>query len=181
MIALLSMLAAMLDPTAQAGLDTRDIAQVLAACAKAEAAGDANGMLAAACALTFADARAPDDTPDLSKVWAGKAKSMGAVATPDNCPQWRGRTRGPAYRRAVVRAHATYTTDQVFTGGERAEISLEATNGGDLTLGVSDRGGGVICAASRNQCAWTPAWTQSFTISIQSYDDRDQAFYLISN
>lgn len=95
---------------------------------------------------------------------------------------YRGRTLGPAYRRASVAPGARLTIDQVFYAGERAEIAAQASNGGNIALAIHNPRNEAVCAKSLSpsaNCNWLPIFTERFSIELENRGSQPASVYIV--
>lgn len=174
---------------------------VLAACTNAATAqlamprptgdllGDAAALLATAELASDAAERAPiierlnamnvvlaeGEAEDPLATWRSEYQAKGG--TP-----YRGRTLGPAYRRAQVAPGARLKIDQVFYAGERAEIAAQASNGGNVALAIHNPRNEAVCAKSlapSANCNWLPIFTERFSIELENRGTQPASVYIV--
>jgi len=145
--------------------------------ASAEMAWDAGRMGEVRAALASLDALGAKslDERDPASEW-------GAAAGYSE-PPMRGRTLGPGYRRGTLEAGETMRLEQSFLSGERAMVSLSASQANRLALTVSHPDRRRVCAGSSTpvDCSWLPLITQRFTIQITNRGPDRASYYLVTN
>ena len=99
-------------------------------------------------------------------------------------PVWRGRTLGPAYRRARLAPGESMAMEQVFYAGERAEIAAQASRGAKVELAIRDREAKKVCARTLSpqaRCLWLPRFTERFAITLTNHGTKPASIYLVLN
>jgi hypothetical protein len=95
---------------------------------------------------------------------------------------WRGRTLGPAYRRAQVAAGASLRIEQVFYAGQRAEIAAQASSGGQVALKIANPRAQAVCAqqlSPRGTCNFLPIYTERFSIELENTGNSSASVYIV--
>ena len=115
-------------------------------------------------------AAAEGETDDPLAAWRAEATAAGASR-----PVYRGRTLGPAYRRAQIAPGARLQIEQIFYAGERAEIAAQSHGGQPIALEIRNPRTGKVCVAElapKASCNWLPLFTERFSIELvnQSHD-----------
>lgn len=179
---------------------------VLAACAHAgepplAVAGAADPLAEAAAALAAAEIAptAAERTPFLRQVEAlrltpveddaeGAALLARWKAEAPPAPQdavYRGRTLGPAYRRASIQPGETIEIEQIFYAGERAEIAAQSTGGQPVDLEIRtqrDAATPPVCAAKLEpvgKCRWLPLFTARFKMKLVNRGGKPASVYIV--
>lgn len=150
---------------------------------------DAAALLAAADSARTADERAPlierldaldvrlaeGALDDPLAIWRSEHQSSGAAP-------WRGRTLGPAYRRARVSAGTTLRIEQVFYAGQRAEIAAQTSGGGQVALEIANPRAEAVCArqlSPRAACNFLPIFTERFSIELENTGTQPASVYIV--
>ncbi|ANU07031.1 hypothetical protein [Paraurantiacibacter namhicola] len=95
---------------------------------------------------------------------------------------WRGRTLGPAYRRARLAPGESMEMEQVFYAGQKAEIAAHASKGARVELTISDRDTKRVCARSlspKAKCLWLPRFTERFAITLTNRGERPASVFIV--
>ncbi|GAA0271311.1 hypothetical protein GCM10009127_09360 [Alteraurantiacibacter aestuarii] len=101
---------------------------------------------------------------------------------PSSATPFRGRTLGPAYRRARLEAGESVRIEQIFYAGERADIAAQASSGSNVALEISNPREEAICArplAPRANCSWLPIFTERFSIELENRGTEATSIYLV--
>ena len=144
---------------------------------------DAKALRTAAQILQSLGAR-PDveQDDDLSSRWASQAKSIDPVT---ELPVYRGRALGPSYKKGMVSALSTVSTDQIFLAGRKASVALVPVSSKPMSIRISDGQGKNICNRSTSaepaNCEWLPLFTERYRINIQTSASQPVTYYLVSN
>ena len=157
----------------------------------------AESPAALAVSLLSAAEASPDDASRLPYVQ--RLDSLGVRAEQDQAddplsawradivqegPVWRGRTLGPAYRRARLAPGESMAMEQVFYAGERAEIAAQASRDANVELAIRDREAKKVCArtlAPQARCLWLPRFTERFAITLTNRGAKPASIYLVLN
>ena len=151
-------------------------AELLAA---ADAAADRRGRTGrrdlgkAVVKLERIGARAQDGQEDVVADWRDLA---GAAATG---PAYRGRVLGPAYRRGWLEPGAELKVEQLFLGGQAANVAVAATPDQPLHLTVQGADAAARCGASARDCRWVPIFTERYTIRVRNGGSARARYYLV--
>ena len=126
-----------------------------------------------------------DGTIDLQKSWASTARSLNGGAEP---AAYRGRVKGPAYRKNILAAGASETLHEIYYAAEAAELTLK---GSGLALSVTEqvssngKTSGPICSAHDivvpASCQWMPLWTAKYDIVITNHGENPAPYLLVTN
>lgn len=95
---------------------------------------------------------------------------------------WRGRTLGPAYRRAQVGAGERLRIEQVFFAGQRAQIAAQASGGGQVALEIANPRAQAVCAqqlSPRGTCDFLPIYTERFSIELENTGSQSASVYIV--
>ncbi|MGC1271442.1 MAG: hypothetical protein WA842_12695, partial [Croceibacterium sp.] len=98
---------------------------------------------------------------------------------------YRGRTLGPAYRRASIKPGETIEIEQIFYAGERAEIAAESTGGQPVELEIRtqrDTATPPVCAAKlepAGKCRWLPLFTARFKMKLVNHGGKAASVYIV--
>jgi hypothetical protein len=95
---------------------------------------------------------------------------------------WRGRTLGPAYRRAQVGAGESLRIEQVFYAGQRAEIAAQTSSGGQVELKIANPRAQAVCAqqlSPRGTCNFLPIYTERFSIELENTGNSSASVYIV--
>lgn len=175
----LAALAAIMAAPAQEPVDGVSLA--IARGAAAEEAGDGKAMLAAARSLEALGARPADGAADLAAHLRRQAAARGVR---DELPRTRGRALGPAYSEGILQPGETLSTEQVFLGGQKAEIGLVPQPRRSLTIHIAARDWqicGRAVQALKATCSWLPIFTQRVEIRVTNPGSLPTRYYLVSN
>ena len=100
-------------------------------------------------------------------------------------PPQRGRGLGPGYRLGTLASGEILRLEQIFLGGERADIAAQTLGSGALRLEIaaSDNGHAACAppAAIRSRCHWVPVFTQRFAIRLTNISGAPVPYYLAIN
>ncbi len=163
-----------------------------ASIAMPEPSGD---LLADAAALLVAAEQADSDEARMPLVERLDAMQVAVFEDSDDDPlaEWRsalpkgstqvyrGRTLGPAYRRAQLPPGESMRIEQIFYAGERAELVAQ-TNGGEVALKVANPRAEAVCdkqLAPRADCRWLPIFTERFSIELENRSSDQASVYLV--
>ncbi len=151
--------------------------------------GDAAALLAAADSARDASQRAPlierldalnvrlaDGAVD-DPLGSWRSQHQSTSAEP-----WRGRTLGPAYRRAQVGAGERLRIEQVFYAGQRAEIAAQASGGGQVALAIANPRAEAVCEqplSPRGSCKFLPIYTERFSIELENSGSQSASVYIV--
>lgn len=158
------------DPT---GDPLSDVAALLAAAEGARTADQRAPLIARLDALDVRLAEGAADDP--LATWRREHQASGAAP-------WRGRTLGPAYRRAQVGAGERLRIEQVFYAGERARIAAQASGGGQVALEVANPRAEAVCEqqlAPRANCNFLPIYTERFSIELENTGSQSASVYIV--
>lgn len=131
-----------------------------------------------------------ENTPDLAKKWADSAKTLPTEAR--DTPPYRGRVKGPAYRKEILAGGAELILEEIYYASEKAELTLKALNGEGLNVVVQiqPQAGKVhtgvpVCTAKANvapaSCGWLPLWTAKYNITITNHGENPVPYVLVTN
>ncbi len=152
-------------------------------------------MLTSAAALLVAAQAAPDAAsraPVMERLLALNVQPADA-ASDNPLAQWRtahapyagtpyrGRTLGPAYRRANLAPGQMIEIAQVFYAGRRAEMRAQA-NRSTVALAINNSRDEAVCQAQLSpqaQCRWLPLFTERFAITLENTGDMPASVYLV--
>ena len=177
---------------------------VLAGCATLPAAPapalTSADPLTSAAALLIAAEEAPDAearAPLIARLDALGVKVLadtGPTSVDDPLAEWRrhytpvagevyrGRTLGPAYRRAQLAAGERLVIEQIFTAGERAEMAAQTRGGQSVALAVANNKAEKVCEAQLTphaRCHWVPIFTERFQITLVNRGTTPASVYLV--
>ncbi len=161
---------------------------------KAKLDKDAQAMADAALALTQIGAKPlGDSAPDLAKEWKDAAL---AIEPSLQDIAFRGRVKGPAYRKKVLAAGATEVLQEIYYASEKAELSLQTLSGQTvsgqaLELNIVEQAENVtgsieaVCtlklSAEPATCQWLPLWTAKYNITITNHSKSPVPYLLVTN
>lgn len=97
-------------------------------------------------------------------------------------PVYRGRTLGPAYRRARIAPGAKMQIEQIFYAGERAEIAAHSQGGQPIALEIRNPRTGKVCTAElspKASCNWLPLFTDRFSIELVNQSGDQASVYIV--
>lgn len=100
----------------------------------------------------------------------------------DGSNPWRGRTLGPAYRRASVAGGQRIRIEQIFYAGQRAQIAAQASGGGQVALAIANPRAEAVCSkplAPSASCDWLPIFTERFSIELENRGREPASVYLV--
>ncbi len=164
------------DPSTDALMASADpLTSIAALLIAAEAAPDARSrapIIERLNALWVRPAEEEQDNP-LAQ-W--RAAHVPFAATP-----YRGRTLGPAYRRARLEPGQTMAIAQVFYAGQRAEMRAQSS-GSTVALAISNPRSEAVCEARLSpqaKCRWLPLFTERFAITLENRGDTPASVYLV--
>ncbi len=161
------------DPT---GNRLSDVAALLVAAESARNSGQRAPLIERLDALDVRLAQGAADDP-LSAWRSAHQAASGSSAEP-----WRGRTLGPAYRRAQIGAGESLRIEQVFYAGERAEIAAQASSGGQVALEVANPRAQAVCEqrlSPRGTCNFLPIYTERFSIELENTGSQSASVYIV--
>ncbi|MFC3096960.1 hypothetical protein [Alteraurantiacibacter palmitatis] len=95
---------------------------------------------------------------------------------------WRGRTLGPAYRRASVAAGQRVRIEQIFFAGQRAQIAAQASGGGQVALAIANPRAEAVCQKQLSpnaSCDWLPIYTERFSIELENRGREPASVYIV--
>lgn len=150
-----------------------DTAALLATAELARDASERAPLIDRLNAMNVKLAEGGEDDP--LSVWRSEHQAEGG--TP-----YRGRTLGPAYRRARVAPGASLTIDQIFYAGERAQIAAQASSGGNVALAIHNPRNEAVCAKSlapSANCNWLPIFTERFSIELENRGSQPASVYIV--
>lgn len=96
----------------------------------------------------------------------------------------RGRGLGPGYRVGTLDPGEVIRIEQIFLGGESAEIAVQTLERGVLRLEIAGDDGRTTCApptSTRSRCKWIPVFTQRFAIRLTNMARSPTPYYLAIN
>ncbi|MFC3100060.1 hypothetical protein [Altererythrobacter lauratis] len=150
---------------------------------------DAAALLAAADSVTQPEQRAPlierldamnvrlaDGAPDDP---LGEWRSQHQA---DESNPWRGRTLGPAYRRASLAAGQRVRIEQIFYAGQRAQIAAQASGGGQVAIAIANPRAEAVCQKQLSpnaSCDWLPIYTERFSIELENRGRDNASVYIV--
>lgn len=148
--------------------------------------GDGTSLRQAAQALQALGAAPISGTDDLAKNWLVTAQTIsvdeGETATP-----YRGRIKGPAYRKQSLAAGEQDVIEDVYYAAEAAEMTLKSLQGRELYWEILDpkTSEKPVCAGQAlskpQSCSFTPLWTAKYNIRISNISDQDTTYLFITN
>lgn len=97
-------------------------------------------------------------------------------------PPFRGRTLGPAYRRAQLGAGQSLRIEQIFYAGERANIAAQVSGNAEVAMAIVNPRAEPVCArnlAPSATCNWLPIFTERFVIELQNRSNAPASVYLV--
>jgi hypothetical protein len=144
---------------------------------------DAEALRTAAQTLDSLGARPDaDQQEDLSKRWGEQAMVIDPSTAP---PVYRGRALGPSYKKGMVSAVSTVSTEQIFLAGKKASVALVPVSSKPISITISDGQGKNICNRSTSSkpanCHWLPLFTERYRINVQTSARQPVSYYLVSN
>lgn len=161
---------------------------------KAKLEQDAKAMADAAFALSQIGAKPlGENAPDLAKEWKDAAFKISPDLQEIN---FRGRVKGPAYRKKTLDAGATEILQEIYYASEKAELSLQTLSGKtisgqSLELSIVEQAENVtggteaVCKLKLNAepitCQWLPLWTAKYNITITNHGKSSVPYLLVTN
>jgi len=156
-------------------------------------------LISAAALLVAADAARTDEAraPMIARLDAlgvSVLAATGPTTSDDPLTEWRrrytpaagevyrGRTLGPAYRRAQLAAGERLVIEQIFTAGERAEMAAQTSGGQPVALAVANNKAEKVCEAQLTphaRCRWMPIYTERFQITLTNRGTTPASVYLV--
>lgn len=96
-------------------------------------------------------------------------------------PPLRGSALGPAFRKGALAPGRHIAIAQTFLAGQRAELAVETTGSGSLSIEVLDSNDKAVCMrnGSRAQCSWLPLFTERHSIRLTNRSSRSLTYYLV--
>jgi hypothetical protein len=152
-----------------------DAAALLAASERAIDPSQRAPLIARLNALQVAAAEGEADDP-LAR-WRTEAAAAGQTAA-----VFRGRTLGPAYRRARIAPGGRMEIEQIFYAGERAEIAAQSQGGQPIALAIRNPRTQAVCnteLAPKARCSWLPLFTERFSIELVNRSRTDASIYIV--
>ena len=150
------------------------LAEALTDAQAAEQRADAAALGDALRRLDALGAKALDDQAHSDLVrWS-------ALATPGG-PPLRGRALGPGFRSGQLAPSASRVFEQTFLAGKRASIVASVKGTRPIALEVMAGDKEPLCQrrAPRSTCAWTPLYTQRYSIRLTNPDSEKRRYYLV--
>ncbi|MBL4870166.1 MAG: hypothetical protein JKX72_04355, partial [Robiginitomaculum sp.] len=130
-------------------------------------------------------------TPDLAKEW--KQAALALQPNLQDLP-FRGRVKGPAYRKKTLAAGETEVLQEIYYASEKAELSLQTLSGQtivghNLELSIIEQtesgDGEAVCTLSLQAepatCQWLPLWTAKYNITITNHSQSPVPYLLVTN
>ncbi len=155
---------------------------------------NATAMAEAALALSRIGAKPlGENTPDLAQEWKAAATALQPGLQE---VAYRGRVKGPAYRKKILAAGATEILQEIYYASEKAELSLQTLSGKtisdqSLELSIVEQAGNVmgkaeaVCTLKLNaepaSCQWLPLWTAKYNITITNHGKSPVPYLLVTN
>lgn len=125
-------------------------------------------------------------TEDLAKGWVLMAHDL----TPEDDRQsipFRGRIKGPAYRRHALAPGEQDIIEDIFYAAEPAEMTLKSMNNSTLEWEIVQDGAdeGPVCDGSvgdrATSCRFLPLWTSKYRIRISNVSDQTATYLFVTN
>ena len=168
-----------------------DIITIIRAGDAAMASKNAQGLMDAAHLLAQFGARplsAHSAADDLVQFWDDEASILQATTAR---PAYRGRVRGPAYRKHVLAPGGTETLEEIYYASENALLTFDTVSGGSLDVVVSEqistgaKSADAVCHFSTGakpvSCQWLPLWTAKYNILITNNTQTAVPYLLVTN
>lgn len=153
---------------------------------RALADGDADGLLEVARSLQAMGAVPHSGTEDLAKRWEVQAQELTPEDARETIP-YRGRIKGPAYRRQTLSPETDDVIEDVFYAAETAQMTLQVMGSSSLRWEVSEDGAddGPVCTGSVGTdgatCRFMPLWTSKYRIRITNSSDQSATYLFVTN
>jgi len=151
----------------------------------ARAKQDVQTLLQTAQTLREMGAQPVTGTEDLAKNWTVMAESM--QTDKSALPPFRGRIKGPAYRKDSLAPTATETIEDIYYAAEQAQLTLEPMSGAKLSWSIfeADTPNDPVCQsqpdAGTQTCRFTPLWTAKYKIRIVNESGQNASYLFITN
>lgn len=131
-----------------------------------------------------------EDTSDLAKEWSDTAKTLPTET--NDTPPYRGRVKGPAYRKEILAGGAELVLEEIYYASEKAELTLKTLSGEglDVAVQIQPQAGEAhtdapVCRAKANaapaSCEWLPLWTAKYNITITNHGENPVPYVLVTN
>jgi hypothetical protein len=163
-----------------------DIINLVAQGDKALTQGDGASLRQAAQALQALGAAPISGTDDLAKNWLVSAQTIASDDGETAIP-YRGRIKGPAYRKQSLAVGEHDIIEDVYYAAEAAEMTLKSLQGQELYWEIIEATDGdkPVCAGQAlskpQSCRFTPLWTAKYNIRISNVSDQDTTYLFITN
>ncbi|MGB6228514.1 MAG: hypothetical protein WBF53_00120 [Litorimonas sp.] len=164
------------------------IIDLLEAGDRAAQARDAAGLFEASDALTQLGASPIGGADDLARLWEIDALDLTPEGSRESIP-FRGRVKGPAYRRQTLAPGERDVIEDIFYAAEPAEMTLKSSQGAALRWEIAEDGpeaDAPVCAvepvgAEPRNCRFLPLWTAKYRIVISNVSDQDSTYLFVTN
>lgn len=141
--------------------------------ADAEKKGDKEGLLLALITIDALGAQpmGEDDEAALTR-WRQQISE-------EQLPM-RGRMLGPGFKSGNLAPGTSVSLEQIFVGGEAAQIALSSQENQSVHVRVTDFNDKEVCAKSATEvsCRWLPLFTQRHRIELVNPGRTDVGYYL---
>ena len=153
---------------------------------EALARNDGTRLRQAAQSLQSLGAAPISGTDDLAKNWLVTAQTF-SIDDGETSVPYRGRIKGPAYRKQSLAAGEQDIIEDVYYAAEAAEMTLKSLQGHELYWEILDpkTDERPVCAGQTlskpQSCRFTPLWTAKYNIRISNISDQDTTYLFITN
>lgn len=166
-------------PPPAGGAELADVAVLLARSEEAPGPAERAPLVRRLQRLNVAAAEGTPPGEDVLAHWQVEAAS-GAGAE----PPLRGRTLGPAYRRASIDPGESLEMQQIFYAGQRAEIAGQTVGGQPVELEIRNQQDKpqLVCSAKlqpAGTCRWLPLFTGRFSMKLVNRGSKPVSVYLV--
>lgn len=132
-----------------------------------------------------------ENTSDLAKEWSDTAKTL--PTNVEDSAQYRGRVKGPAYRKEVLAGGEVLVLEEIYYASEKAELTLKTLSGDNLDVVVAlqpskdanTANDTPVCDAHTRTkiaaCEWLPLWTAKYNITITNHGENPVPYVLVTN
>lgn len=149
-------------------------------------AGDGAALRKAAQGLQILGASPLNGREDLAKNWLVTAQTISADEGFKTAP-YRGRIKGPAYRKQSLAAGEQDVIEDVYYAAEAAQMTLKSLDGPKLYWEIieAQSDSKPVCAGQTldkpQSCRFTPLWTAKYNIRISNISGQDTTYLFITN
>lgn len=125
-------------------------------------------------------------TEDLAKGWVLMAHDLTPESDRQSIP-FRGRIKGPAYRRHALAPGEQDIIEDIFYAAEPAEMTLKSMNNSTLEWEIAQDGtdDAPVCDGAvgdrAKSCRFLPLWTSKYRIRISNVSDQTATYLFVTN